>query len=82
MDYTPKPGCPMCGIVAAARAGTLGRAAPGAQAPRAAQAPDVLWRDDNFTVYRERAHPVSSKAHVIVAFKCVRGLAGRRARRR
>ncbi|KAG5733057.1 hypothetical protein E4T56_gene3570 [Termitomyces sp. T112] len=29
---------------------------------------DVLWRDENFTAYREKAHPVSSKGHIVVAF--------------
>ena len=32
---------------------------------------EVLWRDDNFTAYREKANPVSSKGHIIIAFKCV-----------
>jgi hypothetical protein len=70
MDYTPKPGCPMCGIVSSAKLGTLGRVQPRAVSPPpAAAAPDVLWRDDNFTIYRERANPVSSKGHIIIAFK-------------
>ncbi|KAJ3513733.1 hypothetical protein NLJ89_g2784 [Agrocybe chaxingu] len=29
---------------------------------------EVLWRDDNFTAYREKANPVSSKGHIIIAF--------------
>lgn len=33
--------------------------------------PDILWKDDNFTVYRETANPVSSIVHVIIAFKSV-----------
>lgn len=33
--------------------------------------PDILWKDENFTVYRETTNPVSSIAHVIIAFKCV-----------
>jgi hypothetical protein len=33
--------------------------------------PDLLWKDDNFTVYREMANPVSTIAHVIIAFKSV-----------
>ena len=32
---------------------------------------DILWKDDNFTVYRENTNPVSSIAHVIIAFKSV-----------
>ena len=42
------------------------------QSSRAARddtSPEILWRDDNFTVYRERAYPVSSKAHIIIVFK-------------
>jgi len=30
--------------------------------------PEFLWRDDNFTAYREKANPVSSKGHIIVTF--------------
>ena len=33
--------------------------------------PDILWKDDNFTVYKEVANPVSSIAHLIIAFKSV-----------
>lgn len=33
--------------------------------------PDILWRDDNFTAYHEKANPVSSKGHVVILFKCV-----------
>lgn len=65
MAFGPKAGCPMCGIVAAAAGDVL-------QSARAADArQDILWRDDNFTAYREQVHPVSSKAHVIIAFKWV-----------
>ncbi|KAH8990256.1 hypothetical protein EDB92DRAFT_1816825 [Lactarius akahatsu] len=28
--------------------------------------PEVLWHDDNFTVYREKTDPVSSKGHIVV----------------
>ena len=37
----------------------------------AAKQPEILWRDDNFTAYRETANPVSSKGHIVVVFKCV-----------
>jgi len=30
--------------------------------------PEIVWRDENFTVYRERAHPVSSRGHLIIVF--------------
>ena len=30
---------------------------------------DILWRDDNFTAYHEKASPVSSKGHVVLLFK-------------
>jgi hypothetical protein len=30
---------------------------------------DVLYRDDNFTVYEERDNPVSSKGHIVICFK-------------
>lgn len=33
--------------------------------------PEILWKDENFTVYRETTNPVSSIAHIIIAFKCV-----------
>jgi len=33
--------------------------------------PIILWKDENFTVYRETTNPVSSIAHIIIAFKCV-----------
>ncbi|KAH0838514.1 hypothetical protein J3R83DRAFT_6831 [Lanmaoa asiatica] len=61
MAFGPKAGCPMCGIVAAA-----GDALQSARDSYAR--PEILWRDDNFTAYREQVHPVSSKAHVIIAF--------------
>ncbi|KAJ8596474.1 hypothetical protein M405DRAFT_805271 [Rhizopogon salebrosus TDB-379] len=68
MTFAPKPGCPMCGIVATAAVH------PTTQSPRSPSFPDapvqseILWRDENFTAYRERAHPVSSNGHIIIAF--------------
>ncbi|KAI0336091.1 hypothetical protein GY45DRAFT_1316152 [Cubamyces sp. BRFM 1775] len=64
MAFAPKPGCPMCGIVSAASAAATSPASPS----RSPSAPEILWRDDNFTVYRETANPVSSKGHIIVVF--------------
>lgn len=54
--FAPKAGCPLCTLVAAPNA------APSAHA-------DVLAQDDNFTVYRERTHPVSSSGHIVIIFK-------------
>lgn len=72
MDFAPKAGCPMCGIVAAAQHGAPGLPArPALAAGAASSAADVVWRDDDFTVYRETAHPVSTRGHLVVAFKCV-----------
>lgn len=70
MAFAPKSGCPMCGIVA-----TASHAPPNSPRspsfPPGSKQPEVLWRDDNFTAYREKANPVSSSGHIIVAFKCV-----------
>ncbi|KAI8995375.1 hypothetical protein BD414DRAFT_479352 [Trametes punicea] len=64
MAFAPKPGCPMCGIVSAAAATATGLPS----SPPASNVPEILWRDDNFTVYRETVHPVSSKGHIVVVF--------------
>ncbi|KAI5124440.1 hypothetical protein M0805_008324 [Coniferiporia weirii] len=84
MDFPSKSGCPMCGIVSRALHSAPNsplfspQGSPTIQriqrrsSMRAGSAiddtPEVLWRDDNFTVYRERAHPVSSNGHIIIAF--------------
>lgn len=60
MAFTPKPGCPLCGVVSSARDSSTSRS------PH-----KVLYRDDNFTAYQETANPVSSKGHIIIAFKLV-----------
>lgn len=54
----------MCSIVAAAAHDP--RLPP--SSPSASPAPDILWRDDNFTIYREHTYPVSSKGHLIIVF--------------
>ena len=59
----------MCGIVSAATAAAVG--APASPSAAASNQHEILWRDDNFTVYRENANPVSSKGHIVVVFKCV-----------
>jgi hypothetical protein len=71
MSFTSKHGCPMCGIVAQAQRQRGDPNSPVPLAPPSASQPDVLWRDDNFTIYREKTNPVSSKGHLIVAFKSV-----------
>ena len=68
--YAPKAGCPMCGIVATASHTTPNSPRSPSFPPGSTQ-PEVLWRDDNFTAYREKANPVSSKGHIIIAFKSV-----------
>jgi len=69
MSYAPKPGCPMCGIVNTAFHSQINSLSfdPSPQQNK----PEILWKDENFTVYRETTNPVSSIAHIIIAFKCV-----------
>jgi hypothetical protein len=69
MTFTPKPGCPMCGIVDAGSHSQIN--SPSFNHTLQTNKPDVLWKDDNFTVYREMVNPVSSIAHIIIAFKSV-----------
>lgn len=70
MAYAPKPGCPLCSIVStAAHATSNSPLTP--SFPVGSTQPEVLWRDDNFTAYREKAHPLSTKGHIIIAFKSV-----------
>ncbi|KAI0322292.1 hypothetical protein OF83DRAFT_1167676 [Amylostereum chailletii] len=68
MSFAPKPGCPMCGIVSHAQRVTNVLDTPLSPSPNGAAAPEILWRDDNFTAWREKNAPVSSKVHVIIAF--------------
>ncbi|KAF7965597.1 hypothetical protein HWV62_30429 [Athelia sp. TMB] len=66
-SFAPKPGCPMCSIVStASHAPHNSPRSP--SFPVGSTQPEVLWRDDNFTAYREKANPVSSKGHIIIAF--------------
>lgn len=58
----------MCGIVSAAQRSEVDSpVSPTSFRERASQ-PEILWRDENFTAYREKANPVSSKGHVVIAF--------------
>lgn len=66
--FAPKTGCPMCSIVASASHVSPNSPRSPSFPPGSTQA-EVLWRDDNFTAYREKANPVSSKGHIIIAFK-------------
>ncbi|KAF8058273.1 hypothetical protein FPV67DRAFT_1428630 [Lyophyllum atratum] len=67
MAYSSKTGCPMCSIVSSASHATP-NSPRSPSFPVGSIQPEVLWRDDNFTAYREKAHPLSSKGHIIVAF--------------
>jgi len=59
----------MCGIVSQAEQKHSSLAPPTSPSPSAAShQPDILWHDNNFTVYREKANPVSSQGHIILAF--------------
>ncbi|KAJ3843162.1 hypothetical protein F5878DRAFT_314363 [Lentinula raphanica] len=68
--FAPKPGCPLCGIVASAlptpsnswRAPALNNSTSNSTEP------ELLWKDQDFTAYREKSKPVSSKGHIIIAF--------------
>jgi len=57
----------MCGIVATA-SHTTPNSPRNPSFPAGSTQAEVLWRDDNFTAYREKANPVSSKGHIIIAF--------------
>ena len=70
MTFAPKAGCPMCGMVSSA-SHTPSNSPRSPSFPTGSTQPEVLWRDDNFTAYREKANPVSTKGHVIIAFKYV-----------
>ncbi|KAG7099501.1 hypothetical protein E1B28_001347 [Marasmius oreades] len=57
MDFSPRPGCPICSIVSEASQIRDPSTNP----------PKVLWQDDSLTAYLEQVHPVSSQGHVIIA---------------
>jgi hypothetical protein len=58
----------MCGIVSQAQHLRNSLTAPAGPAAAASQ-PDILWHDNNVTVYREKTNPVSSQGHIILALK-------------
>ena len=58
----------MCGIIASA-SHMIPNSPRSPSFPPGSTQPEVLWRDDNFTAYREKANPVSSKGHIVIAFK-------------
>ncbi|XP_006454755.1 hypothetical protein AGABI2DRAFT_189994 [Agaricus bisporus var. bisporus H97] len=57
----------MCSIITSASHTTPNSPRSPSFPPGSTQ-PEVLWRDDNFTAYREKANPVSSSCHLIIAF--------------
>ncbi|KIM67062.1 hypothetical protein SCLCIDRAFT_1210535 [Scleroderma citrinum Foug A] len=65
MVFQARAGCPMCGIVANAASSQLDSCPPISNTQSQL---DILWRDGNFTAYRENTTPVSSKGHIIIAF--------------
>jgi len=63
--FEPKKGCPLCSIVASGLTTS-------SNSPSSANSTDpevqILHRDENFTAYREKVNPVSTKGHIIIAF--------------
>ncbi|KAF8624762.1 hypothetical protein AX15_005656 [Amanita polypyramis BW_CC] len=68
-SFAPKPGCPLCGIVTTA-ANTYANSPPSLSLSSSAisSQTEILWRDNNFTAYREKTNPVSSKGHIVITF--------------
>src|SRR6185437_7404004 len=79
MSFSSRSGCPMCGIVSYASTSTsilthnlsdVHSRRPFTDSSRRDRSnPDILYRDENFTVYEERDHAVSSRGHIIICFK-------------
>ncbi|KIY51374.1 hypothetical protein FISHEDRAFT_71002 [Fistulina hepatica ATCC 64428] len=67
MEFAPKLGCPMCGIVSSASL-DASQDYPLFQTNAARPQVEVLWKDENFTAYREKMNPISSRGHIIIAF--------------
>lgn len=79
--FAPRPGCPLCGVVATPYNNNNHNGAH-MSAPwrndsdlsvNAAGKEDVeiVYKDSNVTAYLERKFPVSSKGHIIIVLKCV-----------
>jgi hypothetical protein len=51
----------MCGIVSQAQNQSNHLSSSSASQP------DILWHDNNFSIYREKTNPVSSQGHIIIA---------------
>ncbi|KAL0579782.1 hypothetical protein V5O48_002193 [Marasmius crinis-equi] len=62
MDFSPKPGCPLCSIVFEA-----GQTNVDTDPVQNTPATKILWRDETLTAYLEQVHPVSSQGHIIIA---------------
>ncbi|KAG6869173.1 hypothetical protein C0993_012272 [Termitomyces sp. T159_Od127] len=58
MAFAPRPGCPLCSIVQTASR-TEAHSPRTPWFPAGSTQPEVLWRDENMTAYREKAAPVS-----------------------
>ncbi|KAL5495589.1 hypothetical protein ACEPAI_1052 [Sanghuangporus weigelae] len=84
LSFPSKSGCPMCSIVSRATGSastslpaqspmTSPTSRPSSRSrTRNGKAkddePEIIWHDEKFTVYSERAHPVSSTAHLVIIF--------------
>ncbi|KAL5534562.1 hypothetical protein ACEPAG_1025 [Sanghuangporus baumii] len=83
-SFPSKSGCPMCSIVSKASGSASTSLPPQSpmtsptwrpssrSRTRTGKAkdeePEIIWHDEKFTVYSERAHPVSSTAHLVIIF--------------
>ncbi|KZV77573.1 hypothetical protein PENSPDRAFT_567886 [Peniophora sp. CONT] len=65
--YGPKPGCTFCGIVQQGQRRDSALDEPFSPSNSNSQY-EILHKDTDFTCWREKNNPVSSKAHVILAF--------------
>ncbi|KAL5518647.1 hypothetical protein ACEPAH_330 [Sanghuangporus vaninii] len=84
LAFPSKSGCPMCSIVSRASGSASTSlpvqspmASPTSRPSSRSRTrngkakddePEIIWHDEKFTVYSERAHPVSSTAHLVIIF--------------
>jgi len=61
----------MCGIVASAMSASSESPMTPNFPTHDNTKPEILLHDENFTIYKEKANPVSSQGHIVVAFKSV-----------